>query len=173
MAQKRQMFKGMLGVLFAAVIAIFVHEAHSIYLEIGPRQNLYNKAADTALTGERIGGLVLLQSVRTITPALLLQQGHDDYDYYNGANGLTIATGRGSEGIVRIAAARENRTAKGIGIGSKREDVIAAYGKGYYKRSEQGASVIGYVDKTAGQTLEFWLLEGKVAMIRLDSADME
>jgi hypothetical protein len=66
------------------------------------------------------------------------------------------------------------KTAKGILIGSAKEDVIASYGSSYYTRNEQGVDIIGYVDHKLGVTIEFWLVEdGKVAEIRLDDTDID
>lgn len=51
-------------------------------------------------------------------------------------------------------------------MGSSTDDVIEAYGSSYYKRGEQGADIIGYVDKINHRNLEFWLQDQKVNMIR-------
>lgn len=58
------------------------------------------------------------------------------------------------------------RTASGIHVAFSAEDVIEAYGSSYYKRGEQGADIIGYVDKINHGSLEFWLQDHKVNMIR-------
>lgn len=44
--------------------------------------------------------------------------------------------------------------------------MIKAYGTSYYKRGEQGAEIIGYVDKINHRSIEFWLQDQKVDMIR-------
>ncbi|MFJ8268561.1 hypothetical protein [Peribacillus asahii] len=59
-------------------------------------------------------------------------------------------------------------------IGSTKQDVIASYGSSYYKRTEQGADIVGYVDHKLRATIEFWLVEdGKVSEIRLDDTNID
>jgi hypothetical protein len=114
----------------------------------------------------------------------LYRDDNDLYDYYHWKGGLetaSIINGKEKGKIVRliISEAEEGmkknnlKTAKGIMIGSTKHDVYASYGSSYYKRMEQGANIIGYVDQKLRITLEFWLEEdGKVKEIRLDDANI-
>lgn len=100
------------------------------------------------------------------------------YDYYywqNGVETVSIIEGKEKGKIVRLMIGEDVnlKTAKGIGIGSTKQDVISSYSSKYYERTEQGTAIIGYVDYKLHVTLEFWLGEGKVAHIRLDNADVE
>lgn len=63
-------------------------------------------------------------------------------------------------------------TSRGIHRGSSTDDIIAAYGKHHYNRSEQGMNIIGYIDKKTKRTLEFWIVEDMVTAMRLDYAEM-
>ena len=64
-------------------------------------------------------------------------------------------------------------TVKGIKIGDNKEDVIKAYGKNHYFRSEQGANIIGFVDKERNTSIEFWLFNDKVEFYKLDIKSMK
>lgn len=83
-------------------------------------------------------------------------------------NETTVATARGDDKIIVISVYSDLKisTARGIHVGSSTDDVIGAYGSSYYKRGEQGADIIGYVDKINHRNLEFWLQDQKVNMIR-------
>ncbi|MCC2420468.1 MULTISPECIES: hypothetical protein [Bacillus cereus group] len=66
------------------------------------------------------------------------------------------------------------KTAKGIKIGDKKEDVIRKYGNNYYFRMEQGTNIIGYIDKKRYISIEFWLsYDDKVVFYRFDNKLME
>lgn len=100
------------------------------------------------------------------------------YDYYywkNGVETASIMEGKEKGKIVRLIIGEnmDLKTEKGIGIGSTKQDVISSYGPNYYERTEQGATIIGYADHNLHITIEFWLGEGKIALIRLDDADVE
>ena len=95
------------------------------------------------------------------------------YDYFELKKGIEIAVNEKSE-ITRFIITDSNlETVKGIKIGDNKEDVIKAYGKNHYFRSEQGANIIGYVDKGRDTSIEFWLYENKVIMYRLDNKSMD
>ena len=64
-------------------------------------------------------------------------------------------------------------TAKGIKIGDKKNDILQAYKENYYFRTEQGADIIGYVDKESKISIEFWLFDNKVIFYRLDNKSMK
>lgn len=100
------------------------------------------------------------------------------YDYYAWQNGIETASiieGKEKEKIVRLMVGEDIdlKTAKGIGLGSTKRDVISSYGSNYYERTEQGTAIIGYADHKLLTTIEFWLGEGNVAHIRLDNTDVE
>ncbi len=109
---------------------------------------------------------------------------NDLYDYYHWEGGLesaSIISGKERGKIVRLIIGKVEegvkknglKTSKGIMIGSTKHDVVVLYGSSYYKRIEQGANIIGYVDRKHRVKLELWLDEnGKVAEIRLDDADI-
>lgn len=65
------------------------------------------------------------------------------------------------------------KTARGIGVGHTRNEVLNAYGKNDYVRSEQGVKIIGYVDKETKTSIEFWLVDDVVDVYRYDIASME
>ncbi|MEI2471466.1 hypothetical protein V8V75_18155 [Peribacillus frigoritolerans] len=90
-----------------------------------------------------------------------------NYDYFELKKGIEIAVNE-TGNITRFI-----ETIKGIKIGDKKEDVIKVYGKNYYLRSEQGANIIGYVDKKRYTSIEFWLFDGKVDMYKLDNKSMK
>ena len=69
------------------------------------------------------------------------------YDYFELKKGIEIAVNKKGK-ITRFIITDSNlETVKGIKIGDNKEDIIKAYGKNHYFRSEQGADIIGYVDK--------------------------
>ncbi|PZE19029.1 hypothetical protein [Paenibacillus xerothermodurans] len=112
------------------------------------------------MVDEQIGNYKLLQSVRSLGPPDP-EQHHQSYDYYHLKDGVTLATARGDDKILRITHNRRElaiTTSKGVLVGSTESDVISVYGKDYYRRSEQGAEILGYVDKTKKRELEFWMV---------------
>jgi hypothetical protein len=95
------------------------------------------------------------------------------YDYFELKKGIEIAV-NGTGKITRFIITDSNlETVKGIRIGDKKEDVIRAYGKNHYFRSEQGADIIGYVDKKSDTSIEFWLFDDKVEFYKLDNKSMK
>lgn len=147
-----------------------------VYLNFGPRQANYYFTKSTSLAGETIGGYSLNQDITGLSLSPSLDHNHEKYLYYSVPNGPSIITPRGDTKIIRIWAMNsegQSKTSKGIKIGSLCEEAVLAYGSHYYRRSEQGVNVIGYIDKTLDHTLEFWLYEDKVTAIRLDFAEMD
>lgn len=95
------------------------------------------------------------------------------YDYFELKKGIEIAVNK-TDNITRFIITESSlETVKGIKIGDKKEDVIKAYGKNHYFRSEQGADIIGYVDKKRDISIEFWLLDDKFAIYKLDNKSMK
>lgn len=69
---------------------------------------------------------------------------------------------------------KDIKTYKGIKINDSKESIIKLYGENYYERLEQGANIIGYVDKNNKTSIEFWLDEKEyVWLYRLDYNFME
>jgi hypothetical protein len=57
------------------------------------------------------------------------------------------------------------KTVKIIYKGSSKEEVIEAYGDNYYERTDSGAEVIGYFDKTNKLNIEFTINEEVVGIL--------
>ncbi|WP_339315731.1 hypothetical protein [Paenibacillus sp. FSL R10-2734] len=141
---------------------------YHIYLYNAPRLNHYSRVSSSNLEQESLGDIKLLQSLESISRAPKPRDDMERYQYYNLNNETTVATARGDDKIILISVYSDHkmRTAKGIHVGSSADDVIEAYGSSYYKRGEQGADIIGYVDKINHWNVEFWLHDHKVNMIR-------
>ena len=70
-----------------------------------------------------------------------------DFNYFELTNGIEVAVNKKGE-ITRFIVTDSNlETAYGIKIGDEKNDILKAYRDNYYFRSEQGANIIGYVDK--------------------------
>lgn len=169
----------MVVILSTALVFIFTALILAYgYLNFGPRQANYWLTKSTPLVEETIGSYSLDQNIKDInpSPATITEVDHEDYDHYSIPSGLTITTLRRDNKIIRIWDMTSDgrlETSKGIHRGSSQNDVIAAYGKNYYQRSEQGVNIVGYIDKNKQQTLEFWLYENNVTAVRLDIASMK
>ncbi|AGN70590.1 hypothetical protein B2K_38665 [Paenibacillus mucilaginosus K02] len=74
-------------------------------------------------------------------------------------------------GQVIMALKRNKRLL--IGIGDPAAKAVAAYGDRCYRRTEQGALVIRYIDKQNHTTLEFWLDGATVSRVRPDSDELK
>ncbi|HDR4560683.1 hypothetical protein [Bacillus cereus] len=170
-------------ILLVFIIALGVIGYKLLVPVIEGRSYYYSHTAFTDLSNESIGKMKLHDNMNK--EAFRKEYGEpikkiDNvyYDYYawqNGVETASIMEGNEKGKIVRlmIGENREFKTAKEIGLGSTKQDVIDSYGSNYYERTEQGTTIIGYVDHKRYVTLEFWLGEGKVARIRLDDADVE
>ncbi|MNB78880.1 hypothetical protein D3C75_255920 [compost metagenome] len=140
-------------------------------------------ALSTDLSAESIGGVKVRDNISSSSFTDMYQQPLDKqnnemYDYYGWDGGLSTASinsGSQKGTILRlIISGPDNplQTAKGIHTGDSKEKVLALYGNKYYKSGEQGADIIGYIDREQKLTLEFWCVNGsgEVAEIRLDDA---
>lgn len=96
-----------------------------------------------------------------------------NYDYFELKKGIEVAVNKTGKITRFIIYDSDLETVKGINIGDKKDDVIKAYGNNYYFRSEQGANIIGYVDKKRDISIEFWLFNNKVDMYRFDNSSMK
>ncbi|AFC28231.1 hypothetical protein PM3016_1301 [Paenibacillus mucilaginosus 3016] len=72
-----------------------------------------------------------------------------------------------------MALKRNKRLLALFGIGDPAAKAVAVYGDRCYRRTEQGALVIGYIDKQNHTTLEFWLDGATVSRIRPDSDELK
>lgn len=160
--------------IFLSVCVIYA--VYHIYLYNAPRQTHYSRVSSIDLEQENLEGIQLQQSIRSISPSPVPNNDIELYQYYTLDNEMTVATKRGDDEIILISVYSNPamRTVKGIATDSTQEDVLNAYGPSFYKRGEQGAVILGYVDKINHQSLEFWLYHNKVNMIRysIDSVKM-
>lgn len=163
------------SILLLIMIAGYI--GYSFYLANGPRQSHYLGVRSISLDEERIGAIRLLQPITSVTPLSNAEVEHEQYDYYDAGRGVKVAAEKDSDTIIRIILSEEAppdlTTIRGAGIHDSKQRLISLYGPSYYERSEQGAAIIGYVDKDLNQSLEFWLQDDKVSMIRLDRGDMD
>lgn len=178
-------------VLLALIILIAIIGFRTISLFTEGRSYYFKHTDSTNLSDESFGKLRLHDNIHNPsfvrdygTP--LSREDNDLYDYYHWEGGLetaTIINGKDKGDIVRLIIGEVEegvkkktslKTAKGIEIGSTKQDVIDSYGTSYYKRTEQGVDIVGYVDHKLGATINFWLVEdGKVAEIRLDDTSID
>lgn len=64
-----------------------------------------------------------------------------------------------------LLSSKKYSTSKGITVGSRKEDVIKAYGDHFYERNDTCAAIVGYFDKANKINIEFGLNHGQVAGI--------
>lgn len=62
-------------------------------------------------------------------------------------------------------------TARGISIGSRKNDIIEIYGEHFYETTDTGTQVLGYFDKTNQINLEFLISEDVVKGILVSHID--
>lgn len=96
----------------------------------------------------------------------------ESYIYYKLEEGLEIATNKRG-GIFRfIIDSSGIPTEKGIEVGDSIAQVKKAYGDNFYKRTEQGVDIVGYVDQKTHQSIEFWYSHDRIMFYRLDDHSM-
>lgn len=149
-----------------------------IRFDIGPRSLHYYITRSTPISSEEIDGIQLRTNLSEVAPVhgqAKATKETDQYVYYEFDSGIEAAALKTNHDIVRISidGKGKQKTGKGISIGDSTRDVKARYGKNCYKRSEQGAEIIGYIDKNKKVTLEFWLNSNKVSLIRYDLKTMD
>ena len=151
-----------------------------IFLSGCERAHYFKDAEDTNLSGEQINGIKLHTSIDD--PLLAKQYGdrikkvsyQTKYNYYNLSDSLEIATNDEGEIVRIIIRGNDAKTSKDITLNSKKDDVISKYGNNFYKRTEQGVDIIGYVDRDNNSTLEFWIDEDeRVVEIRYDDINIQ
>ncbi|CEH33533.1 hypothetical protein [Romboutsia lituseburensis] len=168
------------SIIIASILVLFVFIFLSLFLREDKEFKFYI-AKSINLSKENIEGIYLGDSIddykiknkyeNSLTP----DNDNSKYNYYNLTDGIEIATNKDDSKIIRFIIDDENiKTFRGIHVGDNKNQIIKSYGKNYYKRVEQGADVIGYVDKDKQWSLEFWLFENNViGMFRLDYKYME
>ncbi|MED3394436.1 hypothetical protein [Bacillus wiedmannii] len=170
-------------ILLVFVIALGVIGYRLLAPFIEGRSYYYSHTDFTDLSNESIGKMKLHDNIdkeafRKEYGEPIRKIDNVYYDYYAWQNGIETASiieGKEKGKIVRLMVGEDIdlKTAKGIGLGSTKRDVISSYGSNYYERTEQGTAIIGYADHKLHTTIEFWLGEGNVVHIRLDNADVE
>lgn len=142
----------------------------------------------TNLSNESIGGIKIHENIKnrgfiSQYGKPLRKEDNDLYDYYYWKGGLKTASinygkHKGSikrliiEGTDKKPFANPLHTTKGIKLGDTIEKAISLYGNKYYKSSEQGAYIIGYIDHKENTTLEFWSDEKDIFQIRFDDSSV-
>jgi hypothetical protein len=149
------------------------------------RSSAFWRTPTTDLGNESIWRLSLFQSINSqefkekFSP--YMKQEENKYievyklsHYDTGSHSAQIIVNKQKQ-IVSINYFGIAKTTKGIGVGNSVEDIIKAYGNNYYKRvTDQGISVIGYVDQKEHSTIEFGYnpKQNTVENIRIDIASM-
>ncbi|WNB91049.1 hypothetical protein [Bacillus sp. NEB1478] len=179
--RKKSSLLSIISILFISVLLFVIH---TIYVETEGRQYYFKNLQSTNLSKETINSIRLHENINS--PAFertygnaLGKDNNDMYDYFHWKTGLVTASlnkGKNRGEIVRLIISISDEgekpvleTARGISVGAPKIKVLNKYGGHYYKRSEQGVEIIGYVDHTQKSTIEFWL-DGKdrVFTIRFD-----
>lgn len=168
------------SIIIASILVLFVFIFLALFLREDKEFKFYITKSIN-LSKENIEGIYLGDSIddykiknkyeNSLTP----DNDNSKYNYYNLTDGIEIATNKDDSKIIRFIIADENiKTFRGIHVGDNKNQIIKSYGKNYYKRVEQGADVIGYVDKDKQWSLEFWVFKNNViGMFRLDYKYME
>ena len=165
-------------IIFSIIGVVFLLSAFS-FNHAFPRLYHHTFTKTTDLSKENIEGLFLNNDFNSeeITKKYgkKTEQSRNvtGYDYFELKKGIEIAVNEKGK-ITRFIITDSNlETVKEIRVGNKKEDVIKAYGKNHYFRSEQGSDIIGYVDKKRGISIEFWLFDDKVELYKLDTKSMK
>lgn len=95
------------------------------------------------------------------------------YKYFQLRKGVEVAVNNKGHILRFIVTDDILETAKGIKLGDKGANIKDKYGNDYYFRREQGTDIVGYVDKTRNISIEFWMYDDKVVLIRLDDTSMK
>ena len=166
-------------IIFVASIAIILLLSAFTLDHTFPRSYHHVITSSTNLGKENVDGLSLnddFYSEKVLEKyGKKTEQSRDveNYDYFELTNGIEVAVNKEGK-ISRFIVTNSNlETAKGIKIGDKKNDILQAYRENYYFRTEQGADIIGYVDKERKISIEFWLFDDKVNFYRLDNKSMK
>ncbi|MFK9090990.1 hypothetical protein [Bacillus salipaludis] len=163
-------------------MAIIVVLAVSVFLLLKqsfPRSFHQKFTESTDLHAENINGFYVFDNIHSdrfigiYGKQFYKSTDNDLYNYYKIQEGLEIAT-LTNGGILRFIIDNSSiPTSKGIKVGDSITKVKKAYGENFYKRTEQGVDIIGYVDKKNHQSIEFWHTQKKVLFYRLDDNIMK
>lgn len=162
----------------AAVGAILLLSAFTLDQSF-PRSYHHLIASSTNLGSENVDGLSVNDefSSKKISEKYgeKIEQSRDveNYDYFQLTKGIEVAVNNKGKIARFIVTDRHLNTAKGIKIGDEKKAIVQAYGDNDYFRTEQGADIIGFVDKKRNISLEFWLFDNKVNFYRLDNKSMK
>jgi hypothetical protein len=181
------MNKSKIKLLIALVVlSILVYGVYYGWMSLPiHRSSAFWRTATTDLSNESIWGLSLSQSIdsqqfnKSFGPYMKRKENaiyevYELSDYDTGSHSAQFIVNKQRQ-IISISYFGVAKTTKGIGYGNSVEDVIRAYGNNYYKRvTEQGLSVIGYVDQKEHTTIEFGYnqKQNTVEGIRIDIASM-
>ena len=164
-------------IIFSVIVMALLLSAFS-FNHTFPRSYHHTFTKTTDLSKENIEGLLLKDDFNseeiTKNYGKKTEQSRNvtGYDYFELKKGIEIAVNKQGT-ITRFIIDSNLETVKGIKIGDNKEAVIKAYGKNHYFRSEQGADIIGYVDKERDISIEFWLFNDKVEFYKLDIKSMK
>ena len=167
------------NIIIFFIIGVFLLLSAFSFNHIFPRSYHHTFTKTTDLSKENIEGLFLNDNFNreeiTKNYGKKTEQSRNvtGYDYFELKKGIEIVVNE--KGNIKRFIITDNNleTVKGIKIGDNKEDVIKAYGKNHYFRSEQGADIIGYVDKERNTSIEFWLFNDKVEFYKLDIKSMK
>lgn len=165
--------------LTITVVGLYVLIYNPLKL-IGPRSWSYFGTTTTTLEGEGIAGITLGADIKN--PEFISRFGmnipkdHDNslYNYYRLADGLAVATELAENIVIRVRTdSSDYPTSRNIAVGDAVENVVNKYGADFYRRIEQGTDIMGYIDKSANVTIEFWYRSDSIVSIRYDISNME
>ena len=166
-------------IIFLASIGIILLLSAFTLDQTFPRSYHHLITSSTNLGNENVDGLSLnddfYSEIISEKYGKKTEQSRDveNYDYFELTNGIEVAVNKKGK-ISRFIVTDSNlETAKGIKIGDKKNDILQAYRENYYFRTEQGADIIGYVDKKRKISIEFWLFDDKVNFYQLDNKSMK
>jgi hypothetical protein len=167
--------------LIASGIIVIMTSAFYFWYSLH-RSYAFRHTPTTDLSTENINGIYLNESIDDPKFVNQYERGLKKidnalYDYYELKDGIVIATDKERK-IIRIVLHSNLdkllATSKGIRPGNTLEDVKQSYGGNFYHRvDDQGADVIGYLDREQQFTIEFWCWKDKVDEIRFDKTFME
>ena len=161
------------------VFGLFVVASVLFFKQNFPRSFHQKFTETTVLQTENINGFSVFDDIHSdrfigIYGKLNHKSADNDlYNYYKIQEGVEIATSANG-GILRFIVENSSiATSRGIKVGDSLVKVKKAYGENFYKRTEQGLDIIGYVDKKSHQSLEFWHDQKKVLFYRLEDITMQ
>ena len=131
------------------------------------------------LNSETVEGLKLYNNINSdsivSTYGKQTQQSRDviGYNYHELRKGIEVAVDSKGDISRFIVTDEQLVTAKGIKLGDSDTNIKNAYGNNHYYRREQGADILGYIDKARNVSIEFWMHDNKIVLICLDDTSMK